>query len=356
LHSRKEPACLAANVQPFVPHHVAFTPIPAAAPLAAMVPAAVPADPAMAGAAEIMPKAQALLAAPTAAAAAAPPTALAGAAPPAPRRQGATGHDAGGVAVASQAGVPGRSGAPAASNTAVTVTTTASVTATAGAAPSAAPGRQRDAVAQPVPAAHAPAQAAAPAASGNGAAVLSKASLMASRAEAVASPAVKRTDPAGAGAADPSPAAVPFDRAAPAPAAAPPAAPQHGGTVTATSAAGLAAAVTAMHQSGQSAAVLRLDPPGLGDLAVHVALGAGGQVNVVFIPSTPAAAAALQGNLNGLGTALAQSGLTLGQAQIGGQFNQNPGQGGERPPARPSAVPGSFEPEPPAPSGVSAYA
>jgi flagellar hook-length control protein FliK len=92
-------------------------------------------------------------------------------------------------------------------------------------------------------------------------------------------------------------------------------------------AAGLAATVTAMHQAGQSGAVLRLDPPGLGNLSVHVALGQNGQVNVLFIPSTQAASTVLQNNLAGLGTALAQSGITLGQAQVGGQFNQNAGQG-----------------------------
>lgn len=96
------------------------------------------------------------------------------------------------------------------------------------------------------------------------------------------------------------------------------------------SAAGLAAAVTALHQSGQSGAVLRLDPAGLGPLSVHVSLAAGGQVNVLFVPATAAAGTALQANLGGLGTALAQSGLTLGQAQVGGQFSgQFSGQSGQ---------------------------
>jgi flagellar hook-length control protein FliK len=128
--------------------------------------------------------------------------------------------------------------------------------------------------------------------------------------------------------------------------------------ITQPSAAGLAAAVTAMHQSGQSGAVLRLDPPGLGDLSVHVALGQNGQVNVLFVPSTLVAATAIQNNLPSLGTALAQSGLTLGQAQVGGQFNQNAGQGGYQPPSPPSFTPTStrFDPDTPTPSGLSAYA
>lgn len=132
--------------------------------------------------------------------------------------------------------------------------------------------------------------------------------------------------------------------------------------LTPPSAAGLAAAVTAMHQAGQNGALLRLDPPGLGDLSVHVALGQSGQVNVLFIPSSQAASSVLQNNLSGLGSALAQSGLTLGQAQVGGQFNgqfnQNAGQGAYQPPAAPVFVPPatSLETEGPAQGGVSAYA
>jgi flagellar hook-length control protein FliK len=122
------------------------------------------------------------------------------------------------------------------------------------------------------------------------------------------------------------------------------------------SASGLAAAVTAMHQSGQSGAVLRLDPPGLGQLAVHVALAPGGLVNVLFIPSSQAAGTLLQTNLGGLGSALAQSGLSLGQAQIGGQFNQSAGQGGYQPPGYSAAAPRGDEAEAPSPGRVSAYA
>jgi flagellar hook-length control protein FliK len=84
-----------------------------------------------------------------------------------------------------------------------------------------------------------------------------------------------------------------------------------------------------MHQAGQSGAVLRLDPPGLGNLSVHVGLGQQGQVNVLFVPDSAVGAQALQSGLSGLSQAMAQSGLTLGQAQVGGQFGQSAGQGGQ---------------------------
>jgi flagellar hook-length control protein FliK len=122
------------------------------------------------------------------------------------------------------------------------------------------------------------------------------------------------------------PAATPLS-AASAPASAP-----DSGSVDASSSSALAASVTAMHQSGQSGAVLRLDPPGLGNLSVHVALSGQGQVNVLFVPDSSAGAQALQSGLGGLAQSMAQSGLTLGQAQVGGQFSQNAGQGGGQSP------------------------
>ena len=95
------------------------------------------------------------------------------------------------------------------------------------------------------------------------------------------------------------------------------------GNVDAGSASALAATVTAMQQVGQSHTVLRLDPPGLGNMSVHLSLGQHGQVNVLFMPDTSAGAQALQSGLGGLGQSMAQVGLTLGQAQVGGQFGQN---------------------------------
>jgi len=98
---------------------------------------------------------------------------------------------------------------------------------------------------------------------------------------------------------------------------------QASGNVDAGSSSALAATVTAMQQVGQSHTVLRLDPPGLGNMSVHLSLGQHGQVNVLFMPDTSAGAQALQSGLGGLGQSMAQAGLTLGQAQVGGQFGQN---------------------------------
>ncbi len=95
---------------------------------------------------------------------------------------------------------------------------------------------------------------------------------------------------------------------------------------TATSPAALAATVTVLHQSGQASTVLRLDPPGLGHISVEVGVGAQGQVNVMFLTSSGDAAQALHASLPNLGAAMAQSGLMLGQAQVGGQFSQQGGQ------------------------------
>jgi len=94
------------------------------------------------------------------------------------------------------------------------------------------------------------------------------------------------------------------------------------GGVEAVSATALAATVTAMQQAGQSHTVLRLDPPGLGNMSIHLSLGQQGQVNVLFMPDTSAGAQALQSGLGGLGQSMLQAGLTLGQAQVGGQFGQ----------------------------------
>ena len=127
---------------------------------------------------------------------------------------------------------------------------------------------------------------------------------------------------------------------------------------TGTAPAALAATVTALHQSGQTGTVLRLDPPGLGHLSVEVRLSAQGQVNVMFVPSTADAAQALQASLPGLGSAMAQSGLTLGQAQVGGQFSQQSGQNGQSgytPPRQNNADTFAAEPQT-TPSGLSAYA
>ena len=96
--------------------------------------------------------------------------------------------------------------------------------------------------------------------------------------------------------------------------------------VSATPAA-LAASITAMHQNGQMSAVLRLDPPGLGALSVHIAVGHGAQVNVQFIPTTAQTGQLLNAGMDQLRQAMATAGLQLGQAQVGGG-SQGGGQGG----------------------------
>jgi flagellar hook-length control protein FliK len=90
----------------------------------------------------------------------------------------------------------------------------------------------------------------------------------------------------------------------------------------------LAASITAMHRNGQTSAMLRLDPPGLGTLSVHIALGAdqgsgGGQVNLLLLPAIAQTGQILNGGIDGLRQALAAAGLTLGQAQIGHGGGQN---------------------------------
>jgi flagellar hook-length control protein FliK len=72
-----------------------------------------------------------------------------------------------------------------------------------------------------------------------------------------------------------------------------------------------------MYRNGQPSLLLRLDPPGLGALSVHVAMGSNADVNVLFVPTVAQTAHLLHGGLGDLRQAMAASGLTLGQAQIG---------------------------------------
>lgn len=133
------------------------------------------------------------------------------------------------------------------------------------------------------------------------------------------------------------------------------------GSVAATPAA-LAATITAMHQTGQNSTVLRLDPPGLGSLSVHVALGQSGQVNVLFVPTTAQTAQLLHSGMDGLRQAMTTSGLTLGQAEVSGGGNQNTSQGGQNSPNNPNTAQApqsaaiSANGTMPATSGVRAYA
>ncbi|WP_325352637.1 flagellar hook-length control protein FliK [Acidisoma sp.] len=93
----------------------------------------------------------------------------------------------------------------------------------------------------------------------------------------------------------------------------------------------LAASVVAMSQSGQSTTVLRLDPPSLGALSIHIALTGNATVNVVFVPSVPQTAQLIHGALPDLHHAMASAGLNLGEAQVGGGAGGSPnGQAGHQ--------------------------
>ncbi|MDE8345526.1 MAG: flagellar hook-length control protein FliK [Acidocella sp.] len=134
--------------------------------------------------------------------------------------------------------------------------------------------------------------------------------------------------------------------------------------------ASLAAAVTALHHSGQNSIILRLDPPGLGTLAVHLGLGQSGQVNLLFVPAIAQTAQMLATGMDGLRHAMANAGLALGDAQIGGQlagqyggqpsgqsFGQSSGQSANQP-VTPQDQPQQSTPrtQPGRPKGLSAYA
>jgi flagellar hook-length control protein FliK len=112
--------------------------------------------------------------------------------------------------------------------------------------------------------------------------------------------------------------------------------------VTAATPEALAASVLALYRSGQSSLVLRLDPPGLGALSVHVALGNNADVNVLFVPTVAQTAHLIHGGLGDLRQSLAASGITLGQAQIGsGGTSGGSGSGAAGSQARnPGASPG----------------
>jgi flagellar hook-length control protein FliK len=122
-----------------------------------------------------------------------------------------------------------------------------------------------------------------------------------------------------------------------------------------------------MQRSGNNTATLRLDPPGLGELAVHISQSPSAQVNVQLIPSVPQTAQLLNANLMDLRHAMTAAGLTLGQTQVGGNGaggQQSQGQGtgqgsGQNGSARSGGTGGTITAgvtEVTASSGVRAYA
>jgi flagellar hook-length control protein FliK len=84
-------------------------------------------------------------------------------------------------------------------------------------------------------------------------------------------------------------------------------------------AAALAAAVTAMVQDGKNTLQIRLDPPELGSLSIHLAVGQDAKVNVLLLAAVPQTATAFAAGADDLRQAFAASGLALGQLNVGGE-------------------------------------
>ncbi len=122
--------------------------------------------------------------------------------------------------------------------------------------------------------------------------------------------------------------------------------------------ANLAAAVTAMQQSGESTATLRLDPPGLGNLTIYLNLGQNNAVNILFVAAVPQTAQIIANHLNDLRQAMDHSGLSLGNTQIGsGNTGAGSNANQQYQPRQPQTA---LQPAPPAadasPTGIRAYA
>jgi flagellar hook-length control protein FliK len=83
-------------------------------------------------------------------------------------------------------------------------------------------------------------------------------------------------------------------------------------------AASLAAAVTAMVKDGKSSVSMRLDPPALGSVSIHLAVGQDAKVNVLMLAAVPQTAQAFSAGADDLRQAFAASGLALGHLDIGG--------------------------------------
>lgn len=116
----------------------------------------------------------------------------------------------------------------------------------------------------------------------------------------------------------------------------PPAPFSAGAPVPATPSA-LAAAVVAMHKSGDASTILRLDPAGLGALTIHVSIGDGARINVQFTPAVAQTAHIINSNLDDLRQAMTAAGLSLGQSFVstgGGQTGGGSGDNRQAPQGR----------------------
>jgi flagellar hook-length control protein FliK len=143
------------------------------------------------------------------------------------------------------------------------------------------------------------------------------------RASAHDQPATVSTDPVATPTA-PAPAPV----AAAAPPAAATAAPAQGSVApTVASAAwgpALGQEVARLHQAGHGQAQLELNPPGLGPLSVSLSV-ADQQAHAVFVSPHPEVRAAVEAALPQLRSALADNGISLGQASVGAEHQSGSG-------------------------------
>lgn len=88
------------------------------------------------------------------------------------------------------------------------------------------------------------------------------------------------------------------------------------GTLAAATLHGLATQISGLHQARVGHADIRLDPPSLGMVNVHVQMNGQNQMQVSFIAAQSATAQSLQNSLSQLAQAVSQHGVTLTHAQV----------------------------------------
>jgi flagellar hook-length control protein FliK len=101
-----------------------------------------------------------------------------------------------------------------------------------------------------------------------------------------------------------------------------------------------------MVHDGKTSLQLRLDPPELGALSIHLAVGQDAKVNVLLLAAVPQTATAFAAGADDLRQAFAASGLALGQLNVGGESGagrgdnrrQNSGQAVQLPGAAPNSA------------------
>jgi flagellar hook-length control protein FliK len=73
-----------------------------------------------------------------------------------------------------------------------------------------------------------------------------------------------------------------------------------------------------MVRDGGGSITVRLDPPDLGPLSIHVAVGQDSKVNVLLLAAVPQTAQAFSAGADDLRQAFAGAGIALGQLNVGG--------------------------------------